>query len=61
MWQQEMIFQDLKDASIIHLYQLMGKRLTCDNHRGISSLATVGKSHSWILLNRLIALLDQGL
>ena len=36
MWTQEKLHQELKDASIIHLYKRKGNRNSCDNHRGIS-------------------------
>ena len=38
MWDEEAITQQLKDASIIHLYK-KGNRQLCDNYRGISILA----------------------
>ena len=55
----EAIPQDLKDASIIHLYKRKGNPLVCDNHRGISLLSIAGKILAKILLNRLNAHLDQ--
>ena len=61
MWHQEFIPQELKDASIIHLYKRKGNRHVCDNHRGISLLSIAGKILARILLNRLITHLEQGL
>ena len=40
---KEAIPQDLKDASIIHLYKRKGNPQVCDNHRGISLLSIAGK------------------
>ena len=59
MWRKEAIPQDLKDASIIHLYKRKGNPQVCDNHRGISLLSIAGKILAKILLNRLNAHLDQ--
>ena len=61
MWNQEKIPQELKDASIIHLYKRKGNRQVCDNHRGISLLSIAGKILARILLNRLINHLEEGL
>ena len=61
MWNQEKLPQDLKDASIIHLYKRKGNRNSCDNHRGISLLSIAGKILARILLNRLNAHLEQDL
>ena len=61
IWQQETVPQDLKDASIIHLYKRKGNRQDCNNHRGISLLSIAGKILARILLNRLMKHLEQGL
>ena len=61
MWNPEKIPQELKDASIIHLYKRKGNRQVCDNHRGISLLSIAGKILARILLNRLINHLEEGL
>lgn len=61
MWQQKTIPQDLKDASIIHLYKRRGNRQACDNHRGKCLLCIAGKILARILMNRLTTYLDQGL
>ena len=60
-WTQGTIPQELKDASIIHLYKRKGSRQSCDNHRGISLLSIAGKILARVLLNRLISHLDAGL
>ena len=60
MWDDEVIRQQLKDASIIRLYK-KGNRQLCDNCRGISLLAIRGKILIRVLLNRLIVYLEQGL
>ena len=61
IWDQEIVPQEFKDASIIHLYKRKGNRQVCDNHRGISLLCIAGKILARILLNRLIDHLEQGL
>ena len=61
MWNQERIPQELKDASIIHLYKKKGNRQSCDNHRGISLLSIAGKILARVLLNRLQKHLEEGL
>ena len=60
MWDEEVIPQQLKDASIIRLYK-NGNRQLCDNYRGISLLATAGQILARVLLNRLIVHLEHGL
>ena len=59
MWRKETIPQDVKDASIIHLYKRKRNPQVCDNHRCISLLSIVGKILAKILLNRLNAHLDK--
>ena len=54
MWIQELIPQELKGASIVHLYKCKGNRQTCVNHRGISLLSMAGKILARVLLNHLI-------
>lgn len=61
IWDQGKRSQDLKDASIIHLYKRKGNRQACDNHRGISLLSIAGKTIARVLLNRLITHLKDGL
>ena len=61
IWETETVPQNLKDASIIHLYKRKGNRQACDNHRGISLLSIAGKILARILLNRLNVHLEQGL
>ena len=60
MWDEEVIPQQLKDASIIRLYK-NGNHQLCDNYRGISLLTIAGKLLARVLLNRLIVHLEQGL
>jgi len=60
-WVQGSIPQELKDASIVHLYKRKGNRQSCDNHRGISLLSIAGKVLARVLLNRLIVHLEEGL
>ena len=52
-WAKGAVPQDLKDASIIHLYKRKGNRALCDNHRGISLLSIAGKILAKVVLNRL--------
>ncbi len=61
MWNQEKIPQELKDASIVHLYKRKGNRQDCDNHHGISLLSVAGKILARILLNRLNQHLERGM
>ncbi|PFX19481.1 LINE-1 retrotransposable element ORF2 protein [Stylophora pistillata] len=58
IWTQEKLPQELKDASIIHLYKRKGSSNSCDNHRGISLLSIAGKILARIMLNRLNAHLE---
>ncbi|KAJ1151307.1 hypothetical protein NDU88_004090 [Pleurodeles waltl] len=44
MWQQEVIAQQFKHVSIIHLYKRKENSQSCDNHRGISLLVIGAKS-----------------
>ena len=53
MWRKEAIHQELKDATIIHLFKRKGNPQVCDNHRGISLLSVAGKILARVLLNRL--------
>ena len=53
-WKQGSIPQQLKDASIVHLYKRKGNRQVCDNHRGISLLSIAGTILARVLLNRLV-------
>ncbi|BHF75605.1 hypothetical protein SprV_0501870100 [Sparganum proliferum] len=61
MWRQGEIPQNLKDATIVHLYKRKGNRQVCDNHRGTSLLNIAGMISTRILLNRLNNHLEQGL
>ena len=61
IWKDEIVPQELKDASIVHLYKRKGNRQSCDNHRGISLLSIAGKILARVLLNRLIVHLENGL
>ena len=61
IWRAKKLPQDLKDATIIHLYKRKGNRLSCDNHRGISLLSIAGKILARVLLNRLNHHLEDGL
>lgn len=60
MWNKEVLPQEVKDASIVHLYK-MGNRQSCNNHRGISFLSRTGKLLARVLLDCLINYLEQGL
>ena len=60
MWDEEVIPQQLKDATIIRLYK-KGNRHLCDNYRGTSLLAITGKILARVLLNHLIVHMEHGL
>jgi hypothetical protein len=60
-WDQGKVPQDFNDASIIHLYKRKGNRQACDNHCGIFPLSIAGVLLAWVLLNRLIKHLEDGL
>ena len=53
-WRAGEVPQELKDASIVHLYKRKGNRANCDNHRGISLLSIAGKIFARVILNRLL-------
>jgi hypothetical protein len=53
IWVAESVPKDFRDATIVHLYKRKGNRAACDNHRGISLLATAGKLLSRVMLNRI--------
>ncbi|XP_043932166.1 uncharacterized protein LOC122805990 [Protopterus annectens] len=57
---QEVIPQELKDVSIVHLYKRKGNRQSCDNHRGISLLVIAGKILARVLLTHLIQHMEDG-
>ena len=42
-WIKDVMPQEFKDVSIIHLYKGKGNPQVCDNHRSISVLAITGK------------------
>lgn len=57
IWTVEGVPQDYKDASIRHLFKNKGKKVVCDNWRGISLLSIAGKILARIILNRIITYL----
>ena len=61
IWNQQIIPQEFKDATIVHLYKRKGLRQSCDNHRGISLLSIAGKILARLMLNRLIDHLERDL
>ena len=60
MWDEEVIPQQLKDVSIIHLYK-KGNRQVCDNYSGISLLAIAGKILARVILNLQVVQLEHDL
>ena len=60
VWESEILPQDFKDATIVHIYKRKGNKRSCDNHRGISLLSIAGKILARVLLNRLLEHLEQG-
>ena len=59
MWRKEAIPQELKDATIIHLFKRKRNSQVCDNNQGISLLSIAGKILARVLLNRLNEHLEQ--
>ncbi|BHF82830.1 hypothetical protein SprV_0802596900 [Sparganum proliferum] len=59
IWRRGEVPQDFKYTTIIHLYNRIGNRQVCDNHRGICLLNIAGKIFAHILLNRLKKHLDK--
>ena len=53
MWDDDVIPQQLKDASIIRLYK-KGNRQLCDNYSGIALLTIAGMTLARVMINRLI-------
>lgn len=53
MWEQGVIPNDFKDASVVHLFKRKGSKSICDNHRGISLLSVPGKVLSKVIATRL--------
>ena len=58
IWENGVVPQDLKNATIVHLSKNKGDRMSCDNHRGISLLCIAGKIFARLLLNRLYKHID---
>ena len=54
LWEQESIPQELKDATIVHIYKRKGNRQSCDKHRSISLLDIASKILARVLLSRRI-------
>lgn len=52
-WNDSMLPQEFKDASIVHLYKRKGAKTVCDNHRGIALLSVPGKVLAKVLATRL--------
>ena len=52
IWKKGEVPQDFKDASIVSLFKT-GKRLLCDNYRGISLLSVAGKILARVITNRI--------
>ena len=55
IWDREAVPQEFKDALLVHLFKHKGNRHICNNHHGISLLATAGKIVAKIIINRLTA------
>ena len=52
-WLERQVPQALRDSKIITLYKNKGDRCDCNNYRGISLLAIVGKVFARVVLSRL--------
>ena len=61
MWKEGKFPQEVKDASIVHIYKRKRNRQSYDNHRRISLLSIAGKILAGILRYRLTQHLEQGL
>ena len=57
IWKVGRVPQEFKDASIKHLFKNKGKKIICDNSRGISLLSIAGKILARVILNRIIVYL----
>ena len=55
-WFEQQVPQAMRDSKIITLYKNKGDRCDCNNYRGISLLAIVGKVFARVVLSRLQAL-----
>lgn len=53
IWMHGSLPNELRDASIVHLYKRKGPRSVCDNHRGISLLSVPGKVLAKVIAHRL--------
>ena len=53
MWRKEAVPQEIKDASIIHIYKRKGNPQICDDHRNVALPCLAGKILAKIRLNRL--------
>ena len=60
-WTSKAVPQEIKDATIVHLYKRKGNWQCCDSHQGISLLSTAGKLFAHLLLNCCLAHLEHGL
>ena len=58
-WQEKKVPQDMRDAKIVTLYKNKGDRSDCNNYRGISLLAIIGKVFARVVLTRLQSLAEQ--
>ncbi|VDL94207.1 unnamed protein product [Schistocephalus solidus] len=61
IWCQGQVLQDVKDASIVHLYKRVENRQLCDHLKSILLLNITGKIFVCILLNRLNGHVKQSL
>ena len=57
-WEEGKVPQDWKDAQLVTIFK-KGDRRVCGNYRGISLLSIPGKVFARVLLNRLLAQIDQ--
>ena len=59
-WEIEILPQEFKDATIVHIYKRRSNKRSCDNLRGIFLLSIAGKIMARVLLSRLLKHLEQG-
>uniref|UniRef100_A0A8C9WDN1 Reverse transcriptase domain-containing protein n=1 Tax=Scleropages formosus TaxID=113540 RepID=A0A8C9WDN1_SCLFO len=58
-WEEGVVPQDMRDATIVTLYKNKGERSDCNNYRGISLLSVTGKLFAEVVLRRLQKIAQQ--
>lgn len=60
IWQEAVILQEIRDASVVHLDKGKVNRFSCDIYRMFFLLVTVSKILSRVLFNQLVHHLEDG-